>query len=210
MLESMCNSPLPTRAEASDVANAVLDGSDAVMLSGETAGGDFPLQSLEIMGKICDEAEYVINSAKNFNELQRYIASLPKAEREQIIPEANRNQEAIAMAAVQLSFQLSSKVIIVITKTGLMAKLLSKYRPDAYIVAISLIDSSIKSLTIYFGIHCLRVPSFQGTDAIVKFAMKQSVKRGYCSKGDTVVVITGSQEEDADEECLITLKNIAA
>jgi len=160
MLESMVKSPLPTRAEASDVANAVLDGSDCVMLSGETAGGLFPLQSLEIMGKICDEAEYAMNSAKDFNDLQRHIANLPEEEREQLLPKTNRYQEAIAMAAVQLSFQINSKVIIVITKTGRMAKLLSKYRPNAYIVAISLIDASIKSLTIYFGVHCLRVPSF--------------------------------------------------
>ena len=160
MLESMVKSPLPTRAEASDVANAVLDGSDCVMLSGETAGGLFPLQSLEIMGKICDEAEYAMNSAKDFNDLQRHIASLPESEREDLLPRKNRYQEAIAMAAVQLSFQINSKVIIVITKSGRMAKLLSKYRPNAYIVAISLIDASIKSLTIYFGVHCLRVPSF--------------------------------------------------
>lgn len=112
------------------------------------------------------------------------------------------------MAAVQLSFQLNSPVIVVITKNGLMAKLLSKYRPDAYIVAISLIDSSIKALTIYFGVHCLRVPSFQGTEPIIKFAIKQSLKRAYCNPGDNVVIITGANEEDADENCVLSVRQI--
>lgn len=112
------------------------------------------------------------------------------------------------MAAVQLSFQLSCPVIIVITKNGLMARLLSKYRPDAYIVAISLIDSSIKSLTIYYGVHCLRVPSFQGTEPIIKFAIKQSLKRNYCAPGDNVVIITGATEEDADEYSVLSVRQI--
>lgn len=208
MLESMIGSPLPTRAEASDVANAVLDGSDSVMLSGETAGGQFPLESLEIMSKICDEAEYASNSAQTFSELQRYMAELPYEERDKLIPVEHRNQEALAMAAVQLSFQIATPVIIVITKCGLMARLLSKYRPDSYIVTVSLDDAAIKGLCIYFGVHCLRVPSFQGTEAIIKFAMKQSVKRGMCKAGDTVVVITGLEEEDADEESVLSLRKV--
>lgn len=178
MLESMVKNPRPTRAEASDVANAVLDGSDCVMLSGETAGGVNPIKAVEIMSKIAVEAEHCSASAKTFTKLSK-------------LPFTN-NQEAMAMSAVQLSFKLKKcRSIICFTETGLMARLLAKYRPDAYIVAVSIDDKVIKGLSINRGVMTLKVPSFQGIESIIKYAIKIAVKRNYCSEGEPVVVIRG-------------------
>jgi len=185
MLESMIVNPRPTRAEASDVANAVLDGSDCVMLSGETANGSHPLAAVEIMSKITVEAENVANRQEYFNN----ISKLP----------VKSNQEGIALCAVQLSFKLACRSIIVFTETGLMARLCSKFRPDAYIVAVSIDDKVIKGLCMNRGVMTLKVPSFQGIETIIKYAIRSALKRGYCSEGEPVVVITGVNEEEPDQ-----------
>jgi len=117
MLESMIKAPRPTRAEASDVANAVLDGSDAVMLSGESANGAYPIEAVTIMAKICCEAERCMDYKNKFNEIKLYTTlSLGTA-------------EAIASAAVATSLDLKIDLIIVVTDTGYIARLVSKYKP---------------------------------------------------------------------------------
>jgi len=190
MLESMIVNPRPTRAEASDVANAVLDGSDCVMLSGETAGGSHPLASVEIMTKICVEAEQTFTYRANFRDLlDNHRVSV-----------AMNSGEAMAVAAVQLSFELNSKAIICFTETGLIAAMLSKYRPKAWIIAVSIEDKIIKGLSTHYGIVCLKIPSFQGLENIVKYAVKCSLTLGYCNKGDPLVLMYGQNEEHPDQE----------
>ena len=162
MLESMCQNPRPTRAEASDVANAVLDGADSVMLSGETAGGSYPLEAVEVMAKICVEAEACFNYRTNFrNKIDNRDLSI-----------SHSRQEAMAISAVQLSFELGTNAMIIFTETGLMANIVSKYRPNAWIIAVSIEDKIIKGLSVCYGVHCLKVPSFQGIDNIVKYIYK--------------------------------------
>ena len=106
MLESMINNPRPTRAEASDVANAVLDGTDAVMLSGETANGKYPLSAVEIMAKVCVEAERCIDYSREFDKIKESI------------PWDLDTTEAVCAAAVRTALDLKIKLIIVITDTG--------------------------------------------------------------------------------------------
>ena len=123
MMESMIKNPRPTRAEASDIANAVLDGSDCVMLSGETANGDYPLNAVEIMAHVCTEAELVFNHRIYFQDIvnrHRLVGPI----------------ESIARAAVQISSELNTKAIICLTETGTIARYLAKYRPDAVILAV--------------------------------------------------------------------------
>ena len=135
------------RAEASDVANAVLDGSDCVMLSGETANGSFPVVAVETMAKICVEAELCYNNESTYwNRIQNC----------RIGSEA----EALAASAVQMSFQIKADIIICFTINGEIARFISKYRPKVPIVAISIEDKTIKSLSLSAGVTCLRVPSF--------------------------------------------------
>lgn len=124
MLESMITFPRPTRAEASDVANAVLDGSDCVMLSGETANGKFPVNAVKVMSKICFEAERILENERIFKAITNYVH--PKAER-----------EMIAQLCVQSAIDLNAKLIFCFTETGTMSKLVSMYRPRAKIIVCS-------------------------------------------------------------------------
>lgn len=108
MLESMCNNPRPTRAEMTDVANAVLDGTDSVMLSGETAGGDFPIEAVSTMAAICRNAEAMADIEKRYSYLRNYT------------PKPMFDAEAVCSAAVQCASDMGAKAIIVLTTTGEM------------------------------------------------------------------------------------------
>jgi len=195
MLESMITNPRPTRAEASDVANAVLDGTDTVMLSGETAGGDHPLEAVGIMAKICVEAETTFSYRRNFKNLLDHRSISLKYSK----------QEAMAISAVQLSFDLESNAIICFTENGLIAGMLSKYRPKAWILAVSIEDKIIKGLSCNYGIVCLKIPSFQGLENIIRYAVKCSVDMGYAKVGDPLVLMYGQNEEHPDQEQIMKI-----
>lgn len=133
MLESMIKAPRPTRAEASDVANAVLDGTDCVMLSGECANGDYPINAVTIMSKICVEAEKTINYKRIFADMKLYSAG------------SFGTQEAVASAVCSAAMdQTQIKLIICLTESGKLARLVSKYRPELGILACSSNDTVIR------------------------------------------------------------------
>lgn len=127
MLESMIKAPRPTRAEASDVANAVLDGTDCVMLSGESAGGSYPIQAVEMMAKICVEAEKTINYRRLYNDIKLHT------------PGPVGTTEAVSSAVCSAVLdQKDIALIIVLTESGKLARLTSKYRPEVKIFACSI------------------------------------------------------------------------
>jgi|TARA_B110000305_G_C19369654_1_gene603789 pyruvate kinase len=133
MLESMIKAPRPTRAEASDVANAVLDGTDCVMLSGECANGDYPINAVTIMSKICVEAEKTINYKRIFSDMKLYSAG------------SYGTQEAVASAVCSAAMdQTQIKLIVCLTESGKLARLVSKYRPELNILACSSDDTVIR------------------------------------------------------------------
>jgi len=192
MIESMIKNPRPTRAEVADIANAVLDGSDAVMLSGESANGEYPLQAVEIMGNICVEAETVYNYYAAYREMKESIRK-PKPE------------ESIAAAAVQISYEIGSKVIIAMTETGTVARNVSKYQPKAHILAVSTEEHTIKALCITKGVTALRVPSFQGMEALVEYAIKFAKGQKLCEVGEFVVVVQSVHEENPEESDMVKI-----
>lgn len=179
MLESMIQNPRPTRAEATDVANAVLDGSDCVMLSGETAKGMFPIRSVQVMFNICRESECDVQYQELYDNLRKSIA-LPMSV-----------GESIAASAVRTSWDVHATLIIVLTETGNMAMHFAKHRPVAPVIAVTPSEKVARHCAIYRGIYPLIVESMSGSEKIVLKAMKWGKQKGMVQIGDPVVVTSG-------------------
>ena len=154
MLESMVGLPRPTRAEASDVANAVLDGTDCVMLSGETAAGEFPLNAVTIMRRICEEAEAVVDYGTLYQNIR--LGTLAK---EKVMTSV----ESICSSAVKASIDSESPLIIALTETGHTARIIAKYRPRAAVLAISASETTVRQLLCVRGVTSMLTASFVGT-----------------------------------------------
>lgn len=177
MLESMTKSPRPTRAEASDVANAVLDGTDAVMLSGETAVGEFPVETVAMMSAICTEVE----------ESAIYRA-LPAP----ILTRAPSSSElACAASAVVAARDLAVSTIACFTHSGATAALLSDLRPRAHILALTPSRETFHRLALHFGVTPVLVPLERDTDAMVALVERTVIASGAARPGQTVVITMG-------------------
>lgn len=185
MLESMIKKPRPTRAEGSDVANAVLDGADCIMLSGETAKGDYPLEAVRTQHMIAREAEAAMFHRQLFEELRR-SAKL-----------SHDPSEAVAIGAVESAFKCCASAIIVLTKTGRSAHLLSRYRPRAPIISVTRNGQTGRQAHLYRGIFPVfyNKPAHdvwaEDVDLRVNFAMDVGKARGLFKTGDVVIVLTG-------------------
>nr|CAH7755468.1 unnamed protein product [Callosobruchus chinensis] len=185
MLESMVKKPRPTRAESSDVANAVLDGADCVMLSGETAKGDYPLECVQTMASIAKEAEAAVWQKQLFIDLtNNAVAPLDVA-------------HTVAISAVEASFKSLASAIIVITTSGRSAHLVAKYRPRCPIVAITRNEQTARQSHIFRGVlpiiyDCQRDADWlHDVDNRVNAGIKFGKQRGFIKSGDPVVVVTG-------------------
>lgn len=173
MLESMISAPRPTRAEASDVANAVLDGSDCVMLSGESANGAYPINAVTVMAKICIEAEKTLDYGRIFKEMKKNT------------PVGFGTSESVAAAAVGTVLDLETcNLIIVLTETGNLARLVSKYKPACPVLACSVSNPVIRQLNLSRGVIGYKIPSFQGTDSLLQLVIKTAKEMGLCKQGD--------------------------
>uniref|UniRef100_A0AAQ5ZHD5 Pyruvate kinase n=1 Tax=Amphiprion ocellaris TaxID=80972 RepID=A0AAQ5ZHD5_AMPOC len=185
MLESMVSHPRPTRAESSDVANAVLDGADCVMLSGETAKGLFPVEAVAMMHSICREAEAAIFHQQLFEELRR------------LTPLSSDPTEVTAIGAVESSFKCCAGAIIVLTSGGRSAHLLSRYRPRCPIIAVTRSPQVARQSQLLRGVfpvlyHPLPAPVWaDDVDGRVNFGMDIGKARGFFKSGDMVIVVTG-------------------
>lgn len=174
MLDSMENNPRPTRAEASDVANAIFDGSDALMLSGESAAGKYPLEAVAMMDRIIREAE-------------SSVTDLPRPAR---LGELQIS-EAIAEAICHAAEELRMKVIAVFTETGSSARLVSKYRPRAPIVAFSPIQETRRRLALLWGVWPRSIARIHDIDELARLAEKRLKEEHIVRSGDVVGIIAG-------------------
>lgn len=174
MLRSMADSPRPTRAEATDVANAVLDGTDAVMLSEETATGAYPLKAVEFMDRI-------IESAENGFPHNKYLQFIPKKE----------VSSSVAHASCVLAEHLDASAIVSPTQSGQTARHISRFRPRRPIIALSPNRNTVFRLTLSWGCIPRLVAGPRDTDDMIENAARSALETGYVSKGDLVVITAG-------------------
>lgn len=175
MLESMINNPRPTRAEVSDVANAILDGTDALMLSGETSVGRYPVDAVRTMACIAETTEARLNASSLFIN----------GKREHTI------SNAVGYAACQLAQNIHAKAIICFTEHGFTARILSKYRQSIPVIAVTPTEEVQRRLKLYWGVRSIQLQEVYNTDAMIILAEQAAVEDGLVTKGDIVVMIAG-------------------
>jgi pyruvate kinase len=181
MLESMIENPRPTRAEASDVANAIYDGTDAVMLSGETAAGKYPVHAIAMMAKIVTETEEQIRIDPQ-PTLRKRVRATPLSVAETIC-------ECMAHAAEDLDLS----AIAIFTESGFTARLLSKYRPETPIFALSPDESVVNRAMMLWGTYPILCDRFSGTDKLVNMAETILQANGYVEPRQVVGIVAGTQ-----------------
>lgn len=177
MLESMVRSAAPTRAEATDVANAVLDGSDALMLSEETAVGSYPIEATETMVRIALEAETIFP----------YEETL-RSRWQDVLPEVN---DAAARAACQMAHQVQARAIIAFTTSGTTALRVSKYRPYHPILAVTPSASVVSRLSLAWGVLPLKKPEPAKLEEVFKLASQAALETNLAKRGDLIVIVAG-------------------
>ena len=177
MLDSMIRNPRPTRAEVTDVANAVYDGTDAVMLSGETAQGKYPVEALQMMVEI----------VKNTESHLDYETLLSKAQEN-----CKKNiSSAIGYSSVATAASLNAKCIITPTASGATARVVSKFRPEAMVVGVSPNEETLRRMQIYRGVYPVKSLPYSTTDEICEEAINLACMKGFVETGDIVVVTAG-------------------
>lgn len=176
MLESMQENPRPTRAEASDVANAVFDGTDATMLSGESANGSYPVEAVTTMARIDVEAE------KSMLQLGSYQ-----------INQFNKTDvtETIGLSVARAAKNLGVKCIVAATESGHTAKMISKYRPDADILAVTFDDHTKRGLMLNWGVYPTVTEKPETTDDMFELATKKTLELGFAKEGDSILITAG-------------------
>ncbi len=177
MLESMGKFPRPTRAEVSDVANAIFDGSDCIMLSGETANGKYPVESVETMVKIAEDAESGIKHDKIIAKMMlNHASSVPIA---------------ISLASVTTAYELGAAAIISATVSGSTAKNVSRFRPECPILAITPSKSVARKLLLYWGVYPIVAELYNSTDEMIEVTTEIAKERGFVHDGELVVITAG-------------------
>jgi pyruvate kinase len=191
MLESMITAPSPTRAEVTDVANAVFDGTDALMLSGETAIGNDPVLTVATMHRIAARAEVEAS-------YRQWAARLGRIQRETWSSKDDRITAALTHAASEAAVDLDVAGIVCCTNSGRTATAMARFRPVSRLVALSPNPRTVTQLTLSWGVETLGVDTYDSSDEIVWFSVERAVQHGLFSSGDTIVVLAGSPVKSDD------------
>ena len=177
MLDSMQRNPRPTRAEASDVANAIFDGTDAIMLSGETAAGKYPVESVQTMSRIAEKAESALEYREIFTR--------------QSMVQQNSVTEVISQAVANSALDLNAKAILTTTESGYTARMVSKYRPKAPIIAVTPNKHVLRRMCLVWGVVPVEGVHAKNTDEMFQIAIDRAIKAGLINFGDLVVITAG-------------------
>lgn len=176
MLESMINNPRPTRAEISDVANAIYDGSSAIMLSGETAAGKYPVEAVRTMARIAERVESDINYKKRFSNLEVDIKTIT---------------DAVSHSTCAAAFDLNATAIIAVSQSGYTARKVSRFRPNAPIIAATTSEKAYNQLALNWGVTPTRSVMQSNSDELFAHAVQCAVNTGIVKKGDLVIIVAG-------------------
>ncbi len=191
MLESMVAAPSPTRAEVSDVANAVFDGTDALMLSGETAVGHDPVAVVRTMATIAERAEQEAS-------YRAWAERLGRVQRTQWDSVGDRITAALGHAASQAARDVEASAILCCTRSGRTARAMARFRPEATLIGLSPDLSVVRSMALSWGVDPIAVDTYETTDQMVWYAVETAVNAGRVAHGDTVLVLAGSPDRTAD------------
>ena len=191
MLESMIHNPRPTRAEISDVANAVYDGTSAVMLSGETAAGAYPVQSVDAMARIVAQAETHIEYIQNIDDF-----------------EIETTAEALSHSAATLAKDLRASAIVVCTRTGGTARKVSRFRPNINIIGITTDIHAYRQLALSWGVLPAITDEYTSIDILFYFAKQIALQSGLVKKGDTIVITGGTPNGKSGNSNLINVETL--
>jgi pyruvate kinase len=182
MLESMIKSPVPTRAEVSDVANAIFDGTDAVMLSEETTLGEFPVEAVRVMSTIAEKIESSPVYIERFREAKKLRSDLT----------SSNVSDALASEVVDLAHFLGAKAIVALTNTGKTARILSRYKPARPILAFTPDEKTFNQLLVNFGCEPVAIPKIKTLNEALPLIRQYVLKNKIAKKGDKVVVAAGT------------------
>ena len=179
MLESMTHHSRPTRAETTDVANAVLDGTDALMLSAETSAGKYPFDAVAVMDRIIsfteDEAKHRQKRA-HIPSIEGVVSDFP---------------EALAQAASRAAEEIGARCIVAFTMSGFTARLISKFKPSIPVIALSPVDRVVRRMSLYWGVIPYEIKRLTSTDRMIKEVERSLIETGFSKKGDTIVILAG-------------------
>ncbi len=176
MLDSMMKNPRPTRAEISDVANAIYDGTSAIMLSGETAAGKYPTQALQTMVRIAERTEQDIDYKKRFKAIENIDSD---------------TTEAICHATCMIAHDMNAKAIITVTKSGRTARMVTKYRPECPILGCATHPRICRQLNLSWGIYPLHIREEQDSYELFDHAIEEVMQTGFLQEGDLTVITAG-------------------
>lgn len=194
MLESMIKQPRPTRAEISDVANAVYDGSSAIMLSGETAAGAYPVEAVKAMAKIAQQAEVNTDYIAYIKDSDYHIKNLA---------------EALSHSACTLAKDIGAKVIVVCTRTGGTARTVSRFRPMIDIIGMTTDERAYRKLALSWGVIPVMSEEFYSVDVLFHYAKRAAIDTGLVTKGDKIVLTGGTPNGKSGNSNLINVETIS-
>ncbi len=193
MLESMINNPRPTRAETSDVANAVYDGTSAVMLSGETAAGKYPVESVQAMARIAETTEKNIDYTQHFHDASFYIKN---------------EVDAISHATCGMAIDIKAKVIVACTISGMTARMVSRFRSPVDIIGLTTDEKTWRKLALSWGVIPQMSEYYPSTDVLFYSARKNAIETMELTKGDRIVITGGYVTGQSGNTNLIKIERV--
>lgn len=193
MLDSMIENPRPTRAEASDVANAVFDGTDATMLSGESANGAYPVEAVATMAAIDEKAETALNLHGRIEEIYFDVSD---------------TTEAVADSVHKIAENVGAKAIVTSTNSGYTARMISKHHPSSPILAVTYSEKVQRGLTLNYGVVPVLYEAPQTIDEMVDLAKKAVVEQGLAVEGDTIVIAAGVPMQQSGTTNMLTVQTV--